>query len=238
MQTLKELGYDGIEILPYDPDEIEVSEIKTLGMSISAIASGAIGFRYAVSFLDPAENKRAISVSLMKRYVRLAHDLGAPLVLVGSAIGKIEPSIDIGRATEWLVGCLRASAEYAAEAGVSLAIGPINRFETNCMNNVDEVLAMIRLTGRENIHLVLDTFHMNIEEASIEDSIGRAGEEVVHVHMADSNRWPPGFGHLNFESITAALKGIRYSGFLSLECLPKPDLATALEKGLRYIRPL
>jgi sugar phosphate isomerase/epimerase len=240
LQSLQQLGYDGIEILPYDPDEVNVPKIRVLarGIAISAVASGAISFRYNVSFLDPAEEKRAASATLMKRYVKLARDLNAPLVLIGSAIGKIEPSMDRERATKRLVDSLRSCGEYAAQMDVSLAIEPVNRYERNWLNTVDEGLNIIRLTGAENIHLLLDTFHMNIEEASIGDSIRKAGKEAVHVHVADSNRWPPGFGHLNFKNIIAVLEEIGYAGFLSLECLPKPDPATALERGVRYIRAL
>jgi sugar phosphate isomerase/epimerase len=238
--NLAELGYDGIEILPYDPDEVDLSLCRALpgGMAVSAVASGGISFHHGVTFLDPAEEKRAASLRLMKRYVRLAYDIGAPLVLIGSAIGKIDASIDREKATSRLADSLRTCAEYAADMNVSLALEPINRYERNFLNTVDDGLETIKLIGAENVHLLLDTFHMNIEEPSIGDSIRRAGKEAAHVHVADSNRWPPGFGHLNFESIIAALKEIGYQGFLSLECLPKPDLATALEKGLRHIRLL
>jgi sugar phosphate isomerase/epimerase len=240
VKKLAELGFNGIEILPYDIDEVNVSLCRTLpgGMAVSAVASGGINFHYGVTLLDLAEEKRATSLRLMKRYVMLAHEIGSPLVLIGSVIGKIEPSIDRETATRWLTGSLTSCGEYAAEVGVSLAIEPVNRYERNFLNNVEEGLGIIRLIRADNIHLLLDTFHMNIEEPSICDSLRKAGSEVVHVHVADSNRWPPGFGHLNFESISAVLKEIGYRGFLSLECLPKPDLATALEKGLRHIQLL
>lgn len=240
VEKLAELGYNGIEILPYDPDEVNVSFCKTLpgGMGVSAIASGGISFRHGITLLDPAEEKRAASLRLMKRYVKLAYDLNAPLVLIGSAIGKIEPSIGRERATKWLVDSLRNCSEYAAQMNVSLALEPINRYERNFLNNVDDGLDILRLARAENIHLLLDTFHMNIEEASIGNSIRKTGKHVVHVHLADSNRWPPGFGHMDFKSIIHDLEEIGYAGFLSLECLPKPDAATALESGIRYIRAL
>lgn len=240
IDKLAELGYDGIEILPYDLDEVNVSLCRALpgGMSVSAVASGGISYHYGMTLLDPAEEERATTLRLMKKYVKLAHDIAAPLVLIGSAIGKIEPSVGREKATKWLTESLRTCGKYAAEMNVSLALEPINRYERNFLNNVEEGLGIIRLIRADNIHLLLDTFHMNIEEPSISDSIRKAGGEVVHVHVADSNRWPPGVGHLNFESIAAALKEIGYRGFLSLECLPKPDLATALEKGLRHIRLL
>jgi sugar phosphate isomerase/epimerase len=240
VDKLAELGYNGIEILPYDPDEVDVSLCRKLpgGMSVSAVASGGITFRHGVTFLDLDEEKRAMTLHLMKKCVRLAHDIGAPLVLIGSAIGKIEPSVDGERAAKWLTESLRSCGKYAAQMNVSLALEPINRYERNFLNNVDEGLDIIGLIHADNIHLLLDTFHMNIEEPSIGDSIRKAGKELAHVHIADSNRWPPGFGHVNFESIIGALKEIGYRGFLSLECLPKPDVATALEKGLQYIRLL
>jgi len=240
VEKLAELGYNGIESLPYDPDEVDVSFYKTLpgGMTVSAVASGGISFRHGVTFLDPAEEKRAASLRLMKRYVKLAYDLNAPMVLIGSAIGKIESSIDRERAIGWLVDSLKSCSHYAEQMNVSLAIEPINRYERNFLNSVDDGLDILRLTGAENVHLLLDTFHMNIEEASIRNSIRKAGKEVVHVHLADSNRWPPGFGHMDFKSIIHDLREIEYAGFLSLECLPKPDAATALESGIRYIGAL
>jgi sugar phosphate isomerase/epimerase len=77
---------------------------------------------------------------------------------------------------------------------------------------------------------------MNIEEPVIEHSIKMAGAEVFHVHVADSNRWPPGYGHVNFKSVLEALEEIGYDHYLSLECLPKPDLDTALAKGIDYLK--
>jgi sugar phosphate isomerase/epimerase len=232
------LGCNGIELLPYDPEEVNTSLCRKLpgGIVISALASGGISFHHGVTLLDPEEKRRAASLRLMMRYVKLAYEIGVPLVLIGSAIGKIEPWVDRERATKWLTDSLKKCGEYAAKMGVSLALEPLNRYERNFLNTVDDGLAIIGLVRADNIHLLLDTFHMNIEERSIGDSIRTAGKQVVHVHVADSNRWPPGFGHLNFDSIIAALKEIGYGGFLSLECLPKPDLAMALDKGIRYIQ--
>jgi sugar phosphate isomerase/epimerase len=84
--------------------------------------------------------------------------------------------------------------------------------------------------------MLLDTFHMNIEEASIENSICYSGDKIFHVHYADSNRRYPGAGHLNFPSIVASLSSIGYSGYLSGEHLALPDPISAIRNGCHYMR--
>jgi sugar phosphate isomerase/epimerase len=79
---------------------------------------------------------------------------------------------------------------------------------------------------------------MNIEEISIEDAIRKHAKRLLHMHLADSNRWVPGMGHLNFQSILSALREIGYPGYLSLECLPMPDEQKAAEHAFRYLEDL
>jgi sugar phosphate isomerase/epimerase len=84
--------------------------------------------------------------------------------------------------------------------------------------------------------LLADTFHMNIEEPSIEGSIRRAGDRIFHFHVADSNRWHPGAGHLDFASILDALYATGYTGFVCGEFLPIPDAETAARRGIAHLR--
>jgi len=85
---------------------------------------------------------------------------------------------------------------------------------------------------------LLDTFHMNIEEPSIQDSIRSCGDRIFHVHVADSNRWHPGAGHLDFSSILATLQEVGYDGFISGEFMPVPDPETAAERSIAFLREL
>ena len=95
---------------------------------------------------------------------------------------------------------------------------------------------LIERVGADNFGLLLDTFHMNIEEPSIEESIRKCGERIFHFHLADSNRWYPGAGHIDFKSILTALKDTGYQGFISGEFLPKPDVDTAAQENITYLR--
>jgi sugar phosphate isomerase/epimerase len=86
--------------------------------------------------------------------------------------------------------------------------------------------------------LLLDTFHMNIEEPSIEESIRICGDRIFHFHVADSNRWYPGAGHLDFGSILGTLYSLGYEGFVSGEFMPLPDADTSAEHGITHLRKL
>ena len=97
---------------------------------------------------------------------------------------------------------------------------------------------MVDRVGAENMGLILDTFHMNIEEPVIEDSIRACGDRTFHFHVSDSHRWYPGSGHLDFGSILDVLYSTGYQGYVSGEWLPKPDADTSAERGIAFLRQL
>ena len=116
-----------------------------------------------------------------------------------------------------------------------LALEPINRYETSLINNVEQGLDLIAKVGVDNFGLLLDTFHMNIEEPQIEESIRLCDQRIFHFHVADSNRWYPGGGHLDFNSILTSLQQTDYTGFVSGEFLPLPDANIAAIKSIEYL---
>ncbi len=127
----------------------------------------------------------------------------------------------------YLVEAIQECAAAAAGTGVRFALEPMNRYETDLIHTVAGGLELIDRVGFANFGLLLDTFHMNIEEPSIEGSIGSCGDRIFHFHVADSNRWYPGAGHLDFGSILKALSDTGYEGFVSGEFLPLPDADAA-----------
>ena len=100
-------------------------------------------------------------------------------------------------------------------------IEPINRYESNVINRLDQGLELIHTIDSEHIKLLPDTYHMNIEEQSIEKSLIEAGSCIDYVHFADNNRMAPGWGHIDFSKILATLKEIAYAGPIGVEILPK-----------------
>jgi sugar phosphate isomerase/epimerase len=132
-----------------------------------------------------------------------------------------------------------AFSECCADAeknDVRIAFEPINRYETSLLNTVEESLAFLNKVGSEKLGLLIDTFHMNIEEPSIEKSILAAKNHIYHFHYADSNRRYPGAGHLNFSSIISSLFSTGYSGFLSGEHRSDHNPEDTVKRGFLSIR--
>ena len=135
------------------------------------------------------------------------------------------------RSMSYLIEALKGCTAVAAEAGVRFALEPLNRYETDLVHTVAEGLDLIDRVGADNLGLLLDTFHMNIEE-----SMKACGDRIFHFHVADSNRWYPGAGHLDFGAILATLSATGYRGYVSGEFMPLPDADTAAERALDYLR--
>jgi len=141
---------------------------------------------------------------------------------------------DFEKAEAWIVKALGECADYNPD--VRLVIEPCNRYEANTVNTVDAGLDLLDKVGRENVGLLLDTFHMNIEEPNMLKSINKAGRKIFHFHIADSNRWYPGAGHIDFNAVIDQLKKVGYSGFLSAEIIPEPTGDVAAEKTIKTMR--
>jgi len=117
----------------------------------------------------------------------------------------------------------------------SLALFLLNMASTLFINTLKEGMAFIDKIGMPNVGLLADTFHMNIEEVSMYESIVEAKDYITHVHFADSNRWAPGYGHLDFQKIVKTLKEINYQGYVSAEILPLPDQDSAAEMTIKTL---
>ena len=233
------LGYAGVELAVRAPSLIDVDGLSALleefGLAAPALGTGQAWAEEGLSFTDPDPLVRRAAVARMEAQVQLAARLGA-LVIVGLIRGTVFPAVAPDQAWSWLVQALRELCDTADRYQVRLALEPINRYETALVNDVAAGLALLAEVGAPCLGLLLDTFHMNIEEASIEESITRAGARIFHFHVADSNRRPPGAGHLDFRSILIALERTGYTGFVSGEFLPLPDAGSAAERAIAHLR--
>jgi sugar phosphate isomerase/epimerase len=239
LRTLASLGYDGVELAIRDPKLINLDQLESLtqacGLSIPAIGTGQAWGEEGLSFTDPNDKIRQSAIERIKEHIPVASRFGA-VIIIGLMRGIIKPGVEPIRAIDWLVEALRVCTNAAHPYGIRLALEPINRYETTLINTASEGHELIEQIGAENLGLLLDTFHMNIEEPDIEQSIRAYKTHIFHFHVADSNRWHPGAGHLNFRSIMTTLKTTGYSGWISGEFLPKPDALIAAEKNIRFLK--
>jgi sugar phosphate isomerase/epimerase len=232
-------GYDAVELAIRDPRTVAADELEQMvadhGLKVSAIGTGQAWGEEGLSLTSDNPSIRSAAIERLKSHVPLAQRFGAPIVL--GLIRGVTPS---GQSHElsmrYLVEALQECARTAAPAGVRFALEPLNRYETDLIHNVAEGLDLLRRVGADNLGLLLDTFHMNIEEPVIEDGIRASGDRIFHFHVADSNRWYPGAGHLDFASIVRSLSASGYRGYVSGEFVPMPDADTASQRGLAHLR--
>jgi len=233
------LGYDGVELAIRDPKLIDLELLDGLaqkhGLHVPAIGTGQAWGEEGLSFTDPVTEVRLAAIERIKSHIPVAANFGA-VIIIGLLRGIVKPGVEHAQAMDWLIKALRECSEAASLHNVRLALEPINRYETTLINNAAEGLDLIERVGADNFGLLLDTFHMNIEEANIEASVQACGERIFHFHVADSNRWYPGAGHLDFASILVALNAIGYQGWVSGEFIPKPNAEIAAQESIAYLR--
>ena len=253
-----ELGYDVIEVCIEDPQRITsewlVQESQRTGINVGIC--GAFGPDRDVS--DPDPHGRENGIAYLRGCIDVAAAVGSPHVAgpMFSATGRAELLEPAERQARWQnsVESLRAVADYAADRGVRLAIEPLNRFETDMVNTVEQGLNLCDDIGRENVGLLVDTFHMNIEEKDIADAVRKAGSRIFHVQVSENDRGTPGSGHVPWDTFFQSLQDINYSGQIVVESfLPTvkeiaravslwrpvaPSMESLSEDGLAFIKTM
>lgn len=241
LSALQQMGYTGVELAIRDPQQMDPTALSALvsefGLRVPAIGTGQAWGEEGLSFTDTDAEIRQTAIDRIKSHFPLAAHFNA-VVIIGLVRGVLKPGITHSQAMDWLRTALRVCSQAAEAAGVRMALEPINRYETSLINTVAQGMELIDDVASPNFGLLLDTFHMNIEEPSIEASIHQCNQRIFHFHVADSNRWHPGAGHLDFESILRTLMSTGYDGYISGEFLPLPDSHSAGEKNIAFLKPI
>jgi sugar phosphate isomerase/epimerase len=232
-------GYDGIELAIRDPNLVDTGELVRVvsdhGLEIPAIGTGQAWGEEGLSYTDPDPAVREAAIQRTISHIPFASQTGA-VIIVGLLRGIVKPGVSQEQAMVWLVEALQQCCAAAEPHCVRIALEPICRYETTLINTLAQGLDLLGRVGAENMGLMPDTFHMNIEEPMIAESLRACGNRIFHFHVADSNRWYPGAGHLDFRSVLASLYATGYRGYVSGEWMPLPDADTSAENGIAYLR--
>ena len=232
-ERLKKCGYDGIE-LSAEPYSSNVEKTKNIIEKFGLTCTSLCGIYPSERDLSAADQKiRKNAVSYVKDSIDMAVYMGCKtLIVVPSAIGKNKPDLTYEDAWKYSRESLAEAAEYAEKTGVFLALEAVNRFETFLINQMEDSKKMIKELGHPNIKMMADLFHMNIEERDMEQALKAAEKYLVHVHLADNTREPPGMGQTDFYKVYQTLQKIGYTGYLTMEFMPRvanPYLASERE---------
>jgi 5-keto-L-gluconate epimerase len=239
INTIKDIGYDGVELAVRNPNELDVDYIKNLTMKnnlpVPAIGTGQAFGEEGLSFTSDDPLIRNKAIRRITDQIALAGKLNA-IVIIGLIRGSVPKDGDSSEIENLFLEAMKTCA--SVDPQIKLAIEPINRYETNLLNTVEDGLAFIDKLGMTNVGLLLDTFHMNIEEPNIRQSILSAKENIFHFHVADSNRWHGGAGHIDFYEIINNLKEVNYKGYVSAEILPYPNSDISAEKNYQHFQKI
>ena len=208
-------GYDGLELKGdlelYDPAEVKAI-LDDHGLAVLSLTPEDVDLPH------PDAEVRATAVDYYLRLLDFAAAVGAPMVGCHGAVGRIRPVATYEQEyVNYVVGVQRIAAQ-AQELGLELAIEVLNRYESHLLNTAEEAVRFVEEVGAPNVGLLLDAYHMNIEETDLGGAIRAAGEHLFFFHAADSNRQAVGRGHTDFAGVMRALKGIGYDGSIIVEC--------------------
>ncbi len=207
----KAMGFDAVDYR----EAARVLATHDCGVSVAAVMSPDRDLLAD----DPCVQRHAHAY--LEHCIDACHTLGASN-LVGpmySAVGRVWQDTPDSRERhlDTLVGHLRGLADYTAERGVTLCLEPLNRFETSFVNTAEQAVEIVDRVDRASCGVLLDTFHMSIEEKSLGDAIRRCGPRLKHLHACGNDRGAPGKGHLPWHEMADALGAIGYRGPVVIE---------------------
>ena len=263
------LGFDAIELFAPSPDAVSATRLKSLladhNLSLAAVGTGAGRLVHGLTLCDSDPEKQKQAKKFIRDMILYGAQFGAPAI-IGSMQGRWGRVITRKQAFSRIRAALNKLGELAKREGVPLFYEPLNRYETNVCKTIEEAVALCNSLTTDNVKILADVFHLNIEEEdpvasiafalknrSAEAGVKKSKEEkpedaaeqededkgwIGHVHFADSNRRAPGMGHLNLETIAQVLKNSAYDGFVSAECFPLPDSETAAKAAIDAYKKL
>ncbi len=217
LERLHRFGYDSIEISG-EPERHDTDEVRALMDKYEIECWGGVTMMFeGRDLLHPDKLVRANTITYMKDCVKMIRALrGQMFCIVPSTVGKVKPLASPDEEWRWAVEGLKEVAAFASDHGVTPGIEPLNRFETYFINRHDQALRLAEEVGN-GLRVVLDAFHINIEEVDPMQAIRNVGDKLLDFHVADNNRRPAGQGRYDWAEVISTLKSVNYQGHLSAE---------------------
>ena len=253
LKTVADLGYDGVEVSLLGMSDEKAAalgkSVREFGLEVTC--SDGLSKEKDITSEDPAIReagieylKWAICTTSLIGSRGLAGVLYAPW-------GVYDPQNKEQRAERSAAAFAAVEVELEAH-DVTLGLEAINRFETDLVNTSAEAVAMAKASGSKRVGVLLDTFHLNIEEKDISAAITSAADSLVHFHVSDNDRGVPGSGHVPWDSVKSALQKIQYDSWIVAEMFViagnpaskdlniwrniEPEATKAAEQALSFMR--
>lgn len=235
---LKELGYSGVELMIRNPEHIQQGMLLKLTekyeLKVPMVCTGEIFGQDGLSLIDEDESVRIKAMERLKKTMEMAGRLGG-MVNLGRFRGHYYSHIPKEISYNWAIDAFRRAVDFGEKIGVTIALEPVNVLQTNFIKNTSEALEIIELVGSSKFQLMLDVFHMNIEDEDIYKSINKSAGKVCYIHLTDSNRGILGTCKFDFYKIIEGIKATGYDGYYCIEIFQIPDQETCARRCIEYL---
>ena len=241
LRQVADCGCGYAELHVRAPEMVDAAALRRCcednGVRITTISTGMGFAAEGLSLIDDSPAVRDRARGRLEGMIDLAGELGSS-VIVGLLRGVIPDfsrySLYEGRLTENII----LLVDRADKADVNLDIEAISFLQCNYFKTGRQTLDYVRKIGRQRLKILLDTFHMNIEERDIPACVAECGDWLRYVHYSDSNRLRPGAGNVDYVGVTRALRDIGFGGFVGLEYIPSGNPSDEFRKTLEYLRSI
>ncbi len=242
LERLARYGYDGIE-LGAEPNRHDLAEVNHLvrdhGLAVLGLTPAADWPTDTRDLTNPDPQKRALAVDYGRACVDMAAELGAAYAgILPTPSGRFFGLGSYADEWQWALEGVRRVGEHAQSVGVPVAVEVLNRYEAFLLNTVAQGLSFVKQVDCESVKLILDVFHMHLEEVNLHSALREAKQLVATLHLADTNRLGLGRGHLDLLELFHTLREIEYDGPICLEFTapgPNPFAATKNEGSVAYL---
>jgi D-psicose/D-tagatose/L-ribulose 3-epimerase len=251
IESLVELGIRNIEVSgdPSNSSRKNLELFNTYSVSVLGVTGKWTASKGMITPILLTSDLHLLSYSknYIKECVKLCNFFGGSIFNI-CLLSDYDPKIDRNhemiskkekkKLLKRSIGVLSELTNFSKDFGVSLLIEPLNRYSTPfCCNTSDAIFLMSKLNN-DYFSILLDTYHMNIEEKNFSDSINKSKLFLKHIHFADNNRRMPGLGHINFNSILKTLKKIQYTNYIGLEPMIDRNYKKEITQGLNFLNKL
>lgn len=219
LEAIKRHGADGIEVPIFLPDDFDVAGIRNAQRDFDLECTVASVNPPGINPISNDPEVRSRSIEHWKRVIGAVARAGAS-VLVGPLYAPVGYLTGLRRTAGewcWAIEFFHALDPALRDSGVTIAVEPLNRFETYFLNTAADTISLVEQIGSPSVGILFDTFHANLEEKDLAAACRRCGPHLKHVHTCENDRGVPGTGHVDWAGLFSALRSIGYDGWLTIE---------------------
>ncbi|MGI6031627.1 MAG: TIM barrel protein [Eubacteriales bacterium] len=238
---LSQAGYDGVEFMTLNPQALDWHAIDRLkeqkNLDVVLVCTGEICGQLGLTFMDADPERRAEAIRRVKGIIDFAAAMGGN-VNIGRVRGQYQHDIPDEVTLGWAVDAMKELSEYSGKKNVYLAMENVTIMQTNFINTVGDAVDFTKLVDNPYCKIMMDLFHMHIEEKDYFETIRTYQPYNVHVHLADNNRRYPGHCGLDFTKILTAFRDAGYDGPFCTEIYQIPNQEEAALGAIRHLAPI